>query len=163
MRNHSWPLLVVVALMCAGGWHCGYSTRSLIRDDIESVVVEVFDNKTFRRGLERELSTAVLEEIKRHSGLRIADRRSADSILTGELLEVDESVVTKTEDDEIVLKRITVSVRFRWTDRLTGRDIIPPRTVKGSGRFVARLGETPLGGAFRDVAERIVESMHQSW
>ena len=163
MRHYRRLLWLIIVLACGGGLHCGYSTRSLIREDIGSVYMEVFDNKSFRRGLEKGLSTAVLEELKRHSGLRIADRRSADSILTGELLEVDESVVTKTEADEILLKRITVSVRFRWRDRLTGRDIVPSQTVKGSGRFVSRLGEDPFRSVFQDVAERIVESMHENW
>jgi len=153
----------MLALCCALATGCGYSTRPLIRDDIRYVYVPVFDNKTFRRGLEKPLTVAVVDEIKRHSRLRIVSRQSADSVLSGEIVAVDENVVTKAESDEILSKRVTVSVKFRWTDNLTKRDIVPPQTVAETVRFVPRLGEPFLERAWGELAQRIVERMQESW
>ena len=163
MRYRKRLLPAAVVLLCAAGLQCGYSTRSLMREDMRTVYVEVFDNQTFRRGLEKDLTVAVLEEVKRNSGLLVAARRNADSVLRGSLLEVEESVSVRTVEDEFLVKRVSVTVEFRWTDRRTGRDIVPPRSVTATAREVGRLGDPPFEWVFGDVAKRIVEAMREKW
>ena len=72
---------------------CGYTARSIHLAAVDSVYVPVFDNRTFRRGLEFDLTRAVTTEILHKSDLRIASRNRADTELIGEIVDIDEQVV----------------------------------------------------------------------
>lgn len=152
--------IAAAALVLAG---CGYSTSSLIREDIRTVHVPVFDNQTWRRGLEVDLTRAILEEVKLHTRLRIAPKDQADSTLDGELIELTQSIVTKSVDDQILLKRAQATVRFRWRDNLTKRDIVPLRTVTETETVALARGDPVETWLFRKLAQRIVESLEQDW
>ncbi len=152
----------VLALAALAGCF-GYRAESLFRPDIRTVYVEAFDNGTFRRGLEVPLTRAVADEIRLRTPLVLAPREEADSVLSGELVEFSESTQVKTEDDRILLNRVTAEVRFRWRDRLTGRDIVPEQTVQESVRIAESLEETLFGLVFEETAQRIVERMQEPW
>ena len=154
-------LLLTLFMLAAGG--CGYSTPSLIREDIRSVYVPVFDNESFRRGQEKALTAAVIEEIRRNTSLDLAPRESADTVLTGSITQIDEYPVTKTIDDQIVNKRIMLSVKIDWTDRLTGRSIVEPQEVRVTDRFAPSVEASKYEGLYEDAAERIVEKMWAEW
>jgi hypothetical protein len=153
-------MLVAAALMVSG---CGYSTSALIRDDIHTVYIPVFDNQTWYRGLEVQLTRAVLEEVKLHSPLLIASRQDADSTLEGELVAFDQGVVTKTVDEVVVLTNATAKVNFRWVDNLTGRDIVPKQSVVEKVIVAPGAGEAIEANVFREVAKRILERMEKDW
>ena len=160
-KNHVGGLLLVAGCLALAG--CGYPRRSLLRDDIRTVYVPVFANHTWHRGLEVELTRAVAEEVKLHTYLRFAPRQQADSTLEGELLAFEESGATKTEDDEILLTTVTATVRFRWTDNLTGSEIVPNQTIRERLRYPVAVGEPLEREVFRGVAQRIVEKMEKAW
>ena len=142
---------------------CGYTTHSMVREDIRSIYVPVFENSTYRRGFERSLTAAVVTEIRRFTNLRIVPAGAADSILTGKITKVEEAVETKTVDDEVLQRSIALTVKLCWRDALTKRDIIPPCTIRERVKFVPQLGE-PFGEkAFRETAERIVEKLWGKW
>lgn len=155
-------LVAVGCLMLAG---CGYSTNPLIRQDIKTVYVPVFENSTWplRRGMEVALTRAVSEEIKLHTPLAIASRDDAHSTLEGELLEFEEDVVAKSETDEVLVVKATVAVEFRWVDNLTRRELVPRQTVRENVEFVASGSEPFETRVFQKVAERIVEEMQKDW
>ena len=152
--------LLVLCCLLVG---CGYSSGSLVRGDVGSVYVPVFENRTFRRGYEVELTRAVIAELKRHSLLTFAPRETADSVLSGEITDVEESVIAKSENDDILEKTIEVTVEVRWRDNLTGTDIVPPWTVREPARQVLALGEEGRERVFRELAQRIVENMWENW
>ena len=53
-----------IILACAAGlalvMGCGYSSRPMTRGDVRTVYVPVFDNQTMRRGMEFDLTRAVV-------------------------------------------------------------------------------------------------------
>ena len=65
---------------------CGYTTKSLISRKINSIYIPIFENDTFRRGLEFDLTSAVKDEIMSKTKLRILQKDSADTILTGRIM-----------------------------------------------------------------------------
>lgn len=160
-KRHMWRLVLIVGCLALAG--CTYPRYALLREDIHTICVPVFENTTWRRGLEVELTRAVTEELKLHTNLNFASRKRAESILEGELVAFEQHGVTKTKSDEIILTTITVRVRFRWVDNLTGRDIVPWQTVVESRRYPVTLGESVEEGIFREAAQRIVEKMGKEW
>ena len=145
-----------------GGYHMG----SLVPSDIRTVHVEVFDNATFRRELELGLTEAVQQEIRRRTHLRMADRATADSVLTGEIVDFRQRTEARGVEDEILTQDVTVFVDIRWTDRRTGRVLAEAAGLKRPVRLLCPRSETVRGGAFesfRFLAEIIVDQMEGGW
>jgi hypothetical protein len=171
-------LLCVLALGAAACGGCGYAASDLIRSDIKTVYVQFFDNTTFRRGLEVPLTRAVVDEIKLRTPLLFAPRDEADSILSGELVDVAESTRVRSRTDQVLIRHVTVKVRFRWRDRLTGADIVPEQVVSESVRVAPSVTDTATAEpvdplvqreassfdlVFQEAARRLVEKMEKPW
>lgn len=146
---------------------CGYSTARPFRSDIQSIHVEMFHSKEFRRELEFRLSEAIVKRIEMDTPYRIAPQRTADALLTGEVL----SVVNRTFGDDFNLDRpreigSTVTVRFRLQDMRTGEILVErPRFVYQTS-YIPPVGETFTQGMTRaldGMAEQIVETMESGW
>lgn len=154
-------VIVSVALLLISG--CGYSGQTLMRDDIHSVAVDVFGNDTEYRTLEVELTRRLTEELRQRTSLSIKPKHEADSVLTGSLVDFDQSSQTTTKDDDVLLRRIQVTVEFRWIDNLTGQDLVPPTEFTEQNFFVLSRDEPIAPRVFRDTAETIIEKMERQW
>lgn len=156
-------LLCIALILCVGATGCGYTTGSLLRKDIQSVSVEMFDNLTRRRGLEVDLTRQLTEEIRLRTPLKIKNPGVADSTLEGTLLEFVEEDTIRTEDNLILERTITVKVQFRWIDSLTGRDLVEPVEFEERNTFAVERGEPLAERIFSETAETIVEKMERQW
>lgn len=163
MSKRGFCLILMAAAVGVSLTACGYSTSALLRKDIRTISVPVFDNQTFYRGLEVQLTKSMVEELKLHTRLRFAARADADSVLEGDLISYSESVRSKTSNDDILLKQVTATARFRWVDNLTGREIVPWKTVRESTLYAVAVGESQGASVFRELAQRIVEKMEKEW
>lgn len=163
-------LLGLAALALAG---CGYGTHSLYRDDIKTIYVQFFDNDTYRRQLETSLTSDIVDEIKLRTPLVFAPRAEADSVLSGTIVSADVSTVIREKQDKVILQHAKVQVRFRWRDRLTGRDIVAEQIVSEMARvpvmspngvFEDAPDQTAIFDlALKEAARRVVDNMEQSW
>ncbi len=160
---------------------CGYTAGGLLPEDVRTVYVEFFDNATFRRENEVALTKAVVSEIKLRTPLILAPRDEADSVLHGQIVDFQEQTHVKTEHDEVLLTRARVKVQFRWTDRLTGADIVPEETVEEMAQVPGGAVGAPAGSVpppyvqrsspmatqferlFQKTAQLIVDKMEKSW
>lgn len=155
------PFLVLVA---SGG--CGYSAKSLLRSNVRSIYVPIFDNNTFRRGYEFSLTEAVRDQILLRTRLQVVDKDEADSILFGKITQVTENELINDRRDNIVESRVFVSAEFRWVDKRTGRTIVERKNIKQPAEFIVRRNETLTSAgneAFVGVAQGIVEAMEEDW
>ncbi len=142
---------------------CGYTTDSLIRSDIRSVYVSYFGNDTWRQGLEVELRRALEDELKLHGGFSVAGRQKADSILEGRLRTYHITSAVRTADDDILMKRITVGVSYRWLDGLSGRELIPWTDMEESVLLAAGHRDAEAEEASREIARVLVQSLERQW
>ena len=158
-------LLMTVPFIGAGG--CGYTTARPFRTDIQTIHVDMFHSKEFRRELEFRLTEALVKRLEMDTPYRIAPRRTADMLLTGEILAVE----NRTFGDDLALdlpREIgsTVVVRFRLQDMRTGNVLVErPRFVYQTS-FIPPVGETFTQGMTRSLeglAEQIVETMEFDW
>jgi hypothetical protein len=155
-------IVVLFALMSG----CGYTTKSLISRKINSIYIPIFENDTFRRGFEFDLTTAVKDEIMSKTKLRIAKKDNADTILTGKIMKVTESMLSSNVRDNIVESRITISVDIKLVDRRTGRTLVEKKGLKRSAEFVVSRGEnikTASQESLADLAEMIVSQLEEKW
>lgn len=145
---------------------CGYTSRSLIDQNVQSVYVPIFDNDTFRRDLEYDLTKAIKEEILFGTQLKIVDEKHADTILTGILKDVQENVLIENPDAVTIESRVNVFVQFSWLDQRTGRILIDKQNVAASAEFIATRNEDIRTGeieAFVNTARKIINLMERKW
>ena len=157
-------LLSVGAAVSSG---CGYSTRRPFSTDIQSIHVEMFQSKEFRRELEFRLTEAIVKRIEMDTPYRIAPRRIADALMTGEILSVDNR--TFGDDFDTNLPReigSTIVVRFRFQDMRTGEILAQRRRFVYQTSYIPPVGETFDQGMTRGLeglAEKMVESIESDW
>ncbi len=152
-------------IACAGG--CGYSSSSLHPQGIRTVYVEMFQSKEFRRGLEMQLTEALRKEIDRGTPYRNAPKNRADTVLSGEVLEVRQGSLGR---DFITDKprelAATIVVSYRWKDLRTGRILVESPQFTQTIEYVPPLKETFYMASeegMNKLARRIVDSMETGW
>ena len=158
-------MLVPIALVGVAG--CGYSTNRPFRTDIQSIHVEMVHSKEFRRELEFRLSEALVKRIEMDTPYRIAPRRTADAVFSGELLSVENR--TFGDDFDTDLPReigSTVAVRFRVQNMRTGEILAERPKFVYQTSYIPPVGETfteAMTRAMDGLAEGIVEAMESNW
>lgn len=163
----AWGMSVLITVSVIGTTGCGYSTARPFRTDLQTIHVDMFHSKEFRRELEFRLTEALVKRLEMDTPYRIAPRRTADAVLTGEILAVDNR--TFGADLAFDLPReigSTVVVRFRLQDMRTGDILVDrPRFVYQTS-YIPPVGETFTDGMTRaldGLAEGIVETMELDW
>ncbi len=154
--------VLVVALTCG----CGYSTRSLISRDISSIHIPIFENNTFRRGIEFDLTKAVKNEVMSKTNLRIASKDYADTILRGTVKDFTERIITHGFRDSVVEAQVTLFVEIKLVDRRTGRTLVDEKGIKQTTEYIVRRGETLESASEEgivDLAETIVNHLAEKW
>jgi len=156
------------SVLCLGGVvGCGYSTQRPFRTDIQTVHVEMFHSKEFRRELEFRLTESIVKRIEMDTPYRIAPRQRADALLTGEILKVENRAFGDDLNNDLPREiGSTVAVRFRFQDLRSGEILVDrPRFVHQS-TYIPPVGETFSHGMTRaldGMAERIVETLETDW
>jgi hypothetical protein len=146
---------------------CGYSTTRPFSTDIQTLHVEMFHSKEFRRELEFRLTEAIVKRIELDTPYDIVPRTRADALLTGEILGVTNR--TFGDDFDLDLPReigSTVSVRFRLKDMRSGDILVERRRFVYQTSYIPPVGETFTQGMTRaldGMAEQIVEAMESDW
>ena len=159
--------LIIGALLIPGLTGCGYTTDRPFDSTVKSVYVEMFQTRDFRRDLEFDLSEAVAKRIEMDTDYRIAPRRQADTVLSGELIEVRQN--TLGDDFRTALPRetaVTLVVSFRWKDQRTGKIIVQRERLPYTTTYIPPVGESFSDAALRGfdgLAELLVESMESPW
>lgn len=157
-------LFSLVVLATTG---CGYSMRRPFSTDIQSIHVEMFHSKEFRRELEFRLTEAIVKRIEMDTAYRIAPRNTADAVLTGEILAVNNRTFGDDFDKDLPRETgSTIVVRYRLQDMRSGGIIVErPRFVYQTS-YIPPVGETFSQGMTRGLeglAEQLVESMESDW
>ncbi|NUN22121.1 MAG: LptE family protein [Candidatus Jettenia caeni] len=156
--------LLLLFVIPMGG--CGYSSKSLLRSNVRSVYIPIFDNDTFRRGFEFDLTKAIRDQILMRTPLNIVNKDEADSVLFGKITNVYENVLIEDTRDNIVESKVTIGLEIRWVDKRTGRVIVERKNIHAPAEFIVRRNETLTSAsneAFVRVARSVVEAMQEDW
>jgi hypothetical protein len=127
--------LSVAAPGCESGGHftvLGYTTKPNYNCDIRTIYVPIFKNRTFRRGLEFDLTRAVIREIEAKTPYKVvSDCDHADSELIGTIVSVTKALVNLNPENEVREAETTMSVEVIWRDRRTGEILSKPPISRG--------------------------------
>jgi hypothetical protein len=146
----------------------GYSNKPLFTDEVQSVCVEMFDNKTFERDLEYDLTDAIVKRIEAETPYKIvSDKSRADTVLSGKITEMSTSALALDRDIARPLEsQAQVTAEFSWKNLKTGQYLVEKETVSATASY----SEFEQQGfnyasklAANKLAERIVEQMQTKW
>lgn len=164
-------LLTTLATLpgCATDPTRGYSFQSTYSDQVSTVAVPIFENATYHRGVQFDLTDALIKEIEARTPYKVTSSERADTVLTGrvrrvELEQLSKSPLTGLSEEVIV----SVTIDFEWQDLLTGKPMLRRENFTGHGLFVPSrpTGERiELGqlAAVEQLARDVVAEMRGSW
>lgn len=145
----------------------GYKWSSLYRDDVQTVAVPIFTNKTYWRGVEFDLTKAVVGHLEATTPYRVAARERADTELVGEIQRVrirsiSEQPITALPQEQLYI----VTVAFIWKDLRTGKILAERRNFEQTAPYYPVLGEGRFHGQ-QETVERlglaIVQELQAEW
>jgi hypothetical protein len=132
----NYPLLILAAfalLLPSCNWDgnftiLGYTTKPQYPDHIHTIYVPIFKNLTLWRGLEFDLTRAVIREIEAKTPYKVVSSpSSADSQLTGTIISLNKNVINRNQLNEIREAETTLAVEIVWKDLRTGEILSRPR------------------------------------
>ncbi|MBI1348866.1 hypothetical protein GC163_21555 [bacterium] len=162
-------------VFCASGLAgCGYMVGNTFGPEVRTVDVPIFQNDTFRRGIEYQLTEAVQKEIQTRTPFRLAKGPGADTRLTGRIIDVRKNVLGETQNDDPRELQLSLYVAVTWEDLRTGQLLatqevpLQPQAIPltGTAEFAPEVGQS-LATATQDATDRlarqIVNMMEVPW
>jgi len=169
-------LFATLALLLAG---CGYSKpgdpsanswyqwKSLYREDVKSVAVPIFKNKSYDRGVEFSLSKALVNEVEMRTPYKVMPRDHADTILEGEIVSVSRQTISSDSRADIPQEQLyIVRINFVWKDLRSGQILCERRNFEQTATFYPTLAEDQFVGSQQNcekLALGIVQEMQANW
>ena len=120
------PVLLCVAMGVLAGAiglgqpGCGYRLEGsgvLLPKHIRRIAVPVFQNKTFQRDLETDVTNAIIRELDRRGGVELVnDVTQADAVLRGTLEEYRLDILAAGADGRATAYRVTIRANIVLDD-----------------------------------------------
>ena len=165
-------MLLCACALCFGLCGCdgiaGYSNESLYSGDVSSVCLEMFDNQSFRRGLEFDLSDALAKRIEVDTPYKIvSDSDRADSVISGQIVSISELALSlDPEIGRILEKEVEVRAVVNWKNLKTGQLMMDHLSVNASASYSPYQQQNfkyASNLAANNLARKIVELMERKW
>jgi hypothetical protein len=179
---------------CAGDGHftiLGYTTRPNYDCSIKTVRVPIFKNQTMRRGVEFDLTKAVVREIEQKTPFKVVGLDcGADTELTGNIVTLTKNILNRNQLNEVREAEMVLAVEIIWRDLRAGHEgeilslpkngpwvkpdlppgapppLVPPVVITSTGGFIPELGgsiTTAEKQAVDRLAVQIVSMMEVPW
>lgn len=153
---------------------CGYMVGNAYGPEVRTVEVPLFENETFRRGLEYQLTEAVQKEIQTRTPYRLSKGLGSDTRLTGRIVGVQKTVLGETQYDDPRELQVAMFVVVTWEDLRTGQLLasqevpLQPQAIPviGQAEFAPEIGQslaTATQEATDRLARQIVNMMEAPW
>jgi len=105
---------------------------------IKTIAVEPFDNRTAEFGIREDLTDAVINRLLSNRTLTVASQATADGILRGAIVSIDDRPLTFSENEEATEYQVVITVEVSvvrpghsepiWEARLVGEGNYPYQT-----------------------------------
>ncbi len=151
------------------GTIAGYRSGEIFRDDVRTVAVDIFGNRSFYRGIEFDVTEALVKEIELRTPYKVVNPSVADTIIIGTILSVDKRPLSRTTTGAVPQEvQLTITAKYEWKNARTGDVLCHRPRIIGTGEHVParRVGEpieVARHTAAAELASEIVSIMQQDW
>jgi hypothetical protein len=157
-----------ILLLGPGCGSKGYSNETLYQEGVKSIYVEMFENQSFRRGVEYELTDALAKRIEAQTPYKIVSNRDkADTVLSGQIMSIGESVLTlERQTGRPMEKDVELRAVVNWKNLKTGEFLIERKNAIAAASYSEWQSQGFEYGsslAANRLAQKIVELMEKKW
>jgi len=157
--------LLLAGLLLIGG--CGYHLPGQVNnlpDDIRTVFIGAFTNRTQEPFVENRVTNSVITEFARSDVLSLTEEKpQADAVLSGTVVRYSQSAVAYSGTDRILEYRSSMSVEAALRRQDTGRALWKG-TLEWSEEFDSdrdkAVQEDNEARAIEDISDRIAEELY---
>lgn len=179
MKKGGLFLMLILSLSLTG---CGYTTKSLLAPELKSIYVDNFANKinvnreqtdermytSYRPGLEVDITKAVIDRFIFDGNLKIANSKSGDLTLKGELVDFRKEALRYDANDNVEEYRILLVCDLELKATKTDKIVWTENGFSGeatyrTGGTLAVSENAAIRDATTDLARRIVERVVEGW
>jgi hypothetical protein len=149
-----------------------YSFTGAVPTHLKTVAVPLVKNQTAEYGVVERLTDALVSRIQRDNSLKIADQGSADAILRGTLVRVEDVPYTYSGQEQpssfqVNDYRLTLVLKIEYFDQ-TKNEVIWNQEFRNWGTYTHTTGapderEVGFEGAITKVADDVVNQMVSGW
>ncbi len=163
----AWGVLLLAG--CSTDPTAGYAFADTYDTGIQTVSVPIFKNETFSRGLETQLTDAIVKRLQRHTPYRVVASDTADTTLSGAITQTDLRRLSDDPQTGLVEEQsYRITVRYTWLDNRTGQPRVSRENFTATGVFAPSRGvgerlEVGQREAIDELARDIVESLRAAW
>ncbi len=93
-----------------------YSMAGSIPPHINSIAIPLVENQTAEFAMAETVTDNLVSNFTKENILRVTDEKSADSIMKGVILKVDDGPYTFSKEEAVTEYRFTVSMKMEWLD-----------------------------------------------
>lgn len=111
-----------VVVLCVALTACGYRHRPIFLEDVGTVAVINFANRTYYKDVEFSLTEAIKKEIEWRTPYKVTERAKADTILTGEIVRIEQRMLSRRPQGGLPQDlEYQIVVTFQWKDLRNGK------------------------------------------
>jgi len=160
---------------------CGYTTKTVLPDNIKTMHVDIFKNgidvakevsgkdkyEVYRPNLEVDLRDAIVNRVFLDGSLKMAGKDSADAILEGKILQYRKDPL-RYENEVVQEYRISIVCDIKLVNQNGSKVLFEEKNITGDATYfttgVLQKTETSaLSDAMSDLARRIINRIVENW
>ena len=162
-------MIALVGAGCSSDPSRGYSFTTTHQTSVRSIAVPVFDNRSFQKGIEIDLTDAIIKEIQRTTPWVVTSEAGAQTTLTGTITDASlRNLSTNSKTGYVQEMAVELTVDFDWRDGRTGQYLASRRAFKSMEGFVParptneriELGQHAV---VQEMARQIVAELRSGW
>lgn len=154
---------------CASTPNQGYAFDTTFDESIQSIAIPIFRNETTSRGLEVQLTEAVMKEVQHRTPWHLAPSDRADTTLVGVITSTQLSVLSDDPQTGLAQEQaVRITIRFEWRDNRSGDILVARDGYSAAGLFAParNVGDRLEFGqraAIDELARDLISDMRSGW
>lgn len=141
-------------MCCTGCAYYSFSGSAL--PHLKTVAIPTFQDDTAEFGVKDDLTNALIEAFTSDNTLKIAERRNADSMITGRIVSVKDGAGAFDRAETVDEIRVTISVQVKFED-LQKRKLVWEGRLSEVGTYAPSGGSTSNTTREDAIAEAITK------
>ena len=153
IQHRRWRVLALLSLVlllpaCAtdGSFSIfGYTTKPNFRDDVRTVRIPIFKNRSLYKGIEFDLTKEVGRALEKNTPYKVVGQNDlADTELVGTIVYAQKQILLRNQQNTIREGQTVMVVDLVWRDLRTGEILSSPRIGPAAPPINRQLAAPPL-------------------
>ena len=180
-RRNNFLLLVTGYWLLVTLSGCGYTTKTVLPDNVKTIHVAIFKNniditkevsakdkyEVYRPDLEVDMRDAIVNRIFLDGNLKVSDADSADAVLEGEILQYRKDPL-RYQNEIVQEYRISLVCDIKLINKKDSKVLLEERNITGDTTYfttgtLQKTETSAMSDAMSDLARRIVNKIVENW